>query len=97
MSAECGELVQQLHDLGVAAPFTLLLGVDKALAEVAGKVTFMGSSGINTLLSAHQVLGQADGWLRLAGTRDCVMRPFQFVGLDTVIDCYTTLSGALNA
>ncbi|MEV5082237.1 hypothetical protein AB0K74_26485 [Streptomyces sp. NPDC056159] len=37
------------------------------------------------------------GWLRLAGTRNCVMRTFQLVGLDTVIGCYSTLSGALNA
>ncbi|MER6977702.1 STAS domain-containing protein [Streptomyces carpinensis] len=61
------------------------------------EVTFMDSSGINTLISAHQVLDQAGGWLRLAQTPDSVMRTIQLVGLDTLIDCYPTLNAALSA
>lgn len=60
-------------------------------------VTFMDSSGINTLIAAHQVLDQAGGWLRLAQTPDSVMRTIRLVGLDTLIDCYPTLDDALSA
>ncbi|MER6984529.1 STAS domain-containing protein [Streptomyces carpinensis] len=61
------------------------------------EVTFMDSSGINTLIAAHHSLHQAHGWLRLAGTPASVMRTFQLVGLDTVIDCHPSLDDALNA
>ncbi|MFF2205810.1 STAS domain-containing protein [Streptomyces sp. NPDC058145] len=60
-------------------------------------VTFMDSSGINVLLTAHHALTQADGWLRLAGITDSVLRTLQIVGVDTVIPCHTSLHEALGA
>ncbi|WP_228974504.1 STAS domain-containing protein [Streptomyces sp. DH12] len=59
-------------------------------------VTFMDSSGINVLVTAHQEAHRADGWLRLAAPSDSVMRVIELVGLDTVITCYPTLRQALR-
>ncbi|MEU2588327.1 STAS domain-containing protein [Streptomyces avermitilis] len=59
-------------------------------------VTFVDSSGINALVHAHQTVSAADGWLRLAGCQDPVLRVLHIVGLDTVIACYPTLQHALH-
>ncbi|MFC8172283.1 STAS domain-containing protein [Streptomyces sp. NPDC057250] len=61
------------------------------------EVTFMDSSGINVLITAHHALTEADGWLRLSGTTDPVLRTIGLVGLDTVIGCHETLAQALDA
>ncbi|MEV6807900.1 STAS domain-containing protein [Streptomyces sp. NPDC051132] len=61
------------------------------------QVTFMDSSGINLLISAHQALTGAGGWLRLAGVQDSVMRTVRLVELDTLIACYPALREALHA
>ncbi|MGA5499271.1 STAS domain-containing protein [Streptomyces cinereoruber] len=61
------------------------------------QVTFMDSSGINVLITAHHALAGDGGWLRLAGPATLVMRTISIVGLDTVIDCHDTLAQALNA
>lgn len=61
------------------------------------QVTFMDSSGINTLLAAHRVLTEAEGWLRLAAPGEPVLRTLQIVGVDTVIDCHSSLDEALTA
>ncbi|MEU0221276.1 STAS domain-containing protein [Streptomyces sp. NPDC006265] len=60
-------------------------------------VGFMDSTGINILITAHQALTEAGGWLRLAAPTQAVLRTIQIVGLDTVIDCHPTLRQALNA
>ncbi|MFJ8142310.1 STAS domain-containing protein [Streptomyces sp. NPDC096013] len=60
-------------------------------------VTFLDSSGINTLINAYQALTAAGGWLRLAGTTDPVMFVIKLVGLHTVLACHTTLREALTA
>ncbi|MFJ8948366.1 STAS domain-containing protein [Streptomyces sp. NPDC102395] len=60
-------------------------------------VTFMDSSGINILIAARNAVHDADGWLRLAGPNDLVMRTMQLVGIDQIIDCYPTLRHALDA
>ncbi|MER5525884.1 STAS domain-containing protein [Streptomyces sp. NPDC002677] len=60
------------------------------------QVTFMDSSGINVLLTAHRDLTAADGWLRLAGVPDSVLRTLQIVGVDAVIPCCTSLREALT-
>ncbi|MYU62861.1 anti-sigma factor antagonist, partial [Streptomyces sp. SID69] len=60
------------------------------------RVSFMDSSGINILISAHRALTEAGGWLRLAALSAPVLRTVQIVGLDTAIDCHPTLDQALH-
>ncbi|MFF4716235.1 STAS domain-containing protein [Streptomyces eurythermus] len=60
------------------------------------QVTFMDSSGINILITAHRALGEAGGWLRLAAVGETVMRTLGIVGVDTLIDCRETLRHALT-
>jgi len=59
------------------------------------QVTFMDSSGINLLIAAHHDLTAAGGWLRLAAVPPAIQRTLQIVAVDTVIDCYPTLTDAL--
>jgi stage II sporulation protein AA (anti-sigma F factor antagonist) len=59
------------------------------------EVTFMDSSGINILISAHQDTTASGGWLRLAAPTDAVRRVLQLVGVDQVIDCHATREQAL--
>ncbi len=61
------------------------------------QVTFMDSSGINVLLTAQRNLTPVDGWLRLAGVQESVLRTLQIVGVDMVIPCYPSLPEALAA
>ncbi|MFI9808686.1 STAS domain-containing protein [Streptomyces sp. NPDC052301] len=65
------------------------------VADFAG-VTFMDSSGINVLISAHQAHEPA-GWLRLAGVRRSVLRTLEIVGLTTLLDCYPSVREALGS
>ncbi|MER6693539.1 STAS domain-containing protein [Streptomyces minutiscleroticus] len=58
-------------------------------------VTFMDSTGVNALISVHRALRGTPGWIRLAGPQPSVRRVIELVGLDTFIDCYPTLHGAL--
>ncbi|MCS0603587.1 STAS domain-containing protein [Streptomyces sp. LP11] len=60
------------------------------------RVSFMDSSGINILISAHRSLTEAGGWLRLAAPSAPVLRTVQIVGLDAVIDCHPTVDQALD-
>ncbi|MER5836281.1 STAS domain-containing protein [Streptomyces sp. NPDC002130] len=60
------------------------------------QVTFMDSSGINTLIAAYQAVTEAGGWIRLAGAQQTVLRTLQIVGVDAVIDCRPTLRQALS-
>ncbi|MGW1065217.1 STAS domain-containing protein [Streptomyces aureus] len=59
------------------------------------RVSFMDSSGINTLLTAHRGFTRAQGWLRLAGVPASVHRTLRAVGVDEVIPSYATLHEAL--
>ncbi|MFF9817651.1 STAS domain-containing protein [Streptomyces sp. NPDC014006] len=59
------------------------------------EVTFMDSTGINILLTAHNALTGAGGWLRLAAPTGPVLRTLQLVAIDTVIECRPTLQAAL--
>ncbi|MFF0033878.1 STAS domain-containing protein [Streptomyces avermitilis] len=58
-------------------------------------VTFMDSSGINVLITAHRAAQDAGGWLRLAGVQEPVQRVLALVGIDTLIPCHSTLEEAL--
>ncbi|MFI1207334.1 STAS domain-containing protein [Streptomyces sp. NPDC020802] len=68
----------------------------RVVADLSG-VTFMDSSGINTFVAAHRHVRDVQGWLRIAGAREPVMRVLQIVGLDTVVTCHPTTEQALNA
>jgi stage II sporulation protein AA (anti-sigma F factor antagonist) len=71
---------------GAAAP--------RIVADLSG-VTFMDSSGINVFVAAHQQVSRADGWVRIAGAQESVLRVLQLVGVDTLIPCHPTTEQAL--
>ncbi len=66
------------------------------MADLSG-VTFMDSSGINVFVAAYQQVSGVQGWLRIAGAQESVLRVLQMVGIDTLIPCHPTLEQALNA
>ncbi|WP_432127644.1 STAS domain-containing protein [Streptomyces sp. bgisy082] len=66
------------------------------VADMSG-VSFIDSSGINMLLTAHQQLSDAKGRLRLAAPTDNVLRVLALTGVDTVFPCHPTLQDALGA
>ncbi|MFJ9026560.1 STAS domain-containing protein [Streptomyces sp. NPDC102259] len=68
----------------------------RIVADLSG-VTFMDSSGINVFTAAHLRVSQAQGWLRMAGAQEAVVRLLQIVGVDTVIPCHPTVEQALKA
>ncbi|WP_404200071.1 STAS domain-containing protein [Streptomyces tauricus] len=67
----------------------------RIVVDLSG-VTFMDSSGINTLATAYHQVNTAAGWLRIAAPTPSVTRVLHLVGLDTLIDCHPTLQQALN-
>ncbi|WP_405965642.1 STAS domain-containing protein [Streptomyces sp. NBC_00723] len=68
----------------------------RIVADLSG-VTFMDSSGINVFIAARLRVSQAQGWLRIAGAQETVLRLLQMVGVDTFIPCHPTVEQALNA
>ncbi|MFI6036024.1 STAS domain-containing protein [Streptomyces sp. NPDC051315] len=58
-------------------------------------VTFMDSSGINSLVHAYRAAQESDGWLRLANVPPAVQRLLHIVGLDELLPTYATLQAAL--
>ncbi|MER6496704.1 MULTISPECIES: STAS domain-containing protein [Streptomyces] len=68
----------------------------RIVADLSG-VTFMDSTGINVLVTIHQQVRTAQGWLRIAGAQESVLRLLQIVGVDALIPCHATTHDALNA
>jgi anti-anti-sigma factor len=67
----------------------------RTVVDLSG-VAFMDSSGINALITAHQNMSNAQGWLRIAGAQAPVLRVLGLVGLDQVIGCHPTVKQALT-
>ncbi|MFG2635659.1 STAS domain-containing protein [Streptomyces sp. NPDC048362] len=65
----------------------------RTVVDLSG-VTFIDSSGINALITAHRT---SQGGLSLARPTASVLRVIELVGLDTVMGCYSTLDEALAA
>jgi stage II sporulation protein AA (anti-sigma F factor antagonist) len=68
----------------------------RTVVDLSG-VTFMDSSGINVFVAAHQAASDDQGWLRIAGAQESVLRLLEIVGLDEVIGCHPTVEQALTA
>ncbi|MFF1546376.1 STAS domain-containing protein [Streptomyces sp. NPDC058291] len=68
----------------------------RIVADLSG-VTFMDSSGINVFVTAHRRVSGAQGWLRIAGAQESVVRLLHMVGIDEIITCHPTVEQALTA
>ncbi|MFE9493398.1 STAS domain-containing protein [Streptomyces collinus] len=75
------------------------LNADDAAAQVTvvdlSGVTFMDSSGINALITAHHTAQRHGGRLRLAAPSRAVSETLGIVGIPEVIPCHPTLREAL--
>ncbi|MFI2640787.1 STAS domain-containing protein [Streptomyces sp. NPDC018610] len=90
----CGEI-----DLDSAPQLLDALTADDAATQVTvvdlSGVTFMDSSGINTLIAAHHAAQRHGGRLRLAAPSPAVSETLGIVGLTEVIPCHPPLRDAL--
>ncbi|WP_329416412.1 STAS domain-containing protein [Streptomyces sp. NBC_00704] len=68
----------------------------RIVADLSG-VSFMDSSGVNVFVTAHRRVSGAQGWLRIAGAQESVVRLLRLVGIDEIISCHATVQEALNA
>ncbi|KOG37131.1 STAS domain-containing protein [Streptomyces resistomycificus] len=68
----------------------------RVVVDLSG-VTFMDSSGINVFVAAHRQVSDVQGWLRIAGAQESVLRLLHLVGIDALIPCHPTIEQALNA
>ena len=59
-------------------------------------VTFMDSSGINVFIAACKRVSAAQGWLRIAGAQEPVLRVLRTFGVDEIISCHPTVEQALR-
>jgi anti-anti-sigma factor len=59
-------------------------------------VTFMDSTGLNTLLGAHRDLAARGGRLALVGAQPAVRRVLELTGVDTVIPLHPNIRQALH-
>ncbi|MGA5207826.1 STAS domain-containing protein [Streptomyces variegatus] len=82
-------LIEALLSFGSVTPL-------RTVVDLTG-VTFMDSSGINVFVAVHKSMSDAEGWLRMAGAQESVLRVFQLVGLDHVIGCHSSVEQALIA
>jgi anti-sigma B factor antagonist len=69
----------------------------KSILVELGKVKYMDSSGIATLVEALQQISKYNGKLKLANLRDAVRDVFELSRLDKVFDIYPTINDALKA
>ncbi|MFE5754635.1 STAS domain-containing protein [Streptomyces massasporeus] len=68
----------------------------RIVADLSG-VTFMDSSGLNVFVAAYQQARDTDGWVRIAGAQESVLRVLHMTGVDELITCHLTTAQALTA
>ncbi|MFE5757532.1 STAS domain-containing protein [Streptomyces massasporeus] len=68
----------------------------RTIADLSG-VTFMDSSGLNVFVAAYQQAQEADGWVRIAGAQESVLRVLHLTGVDELITCHPDTEQALIA
>ena len=69
----------------------------KALIVELGKVTYIDSSGIATMVEGLQLANKYDTQFKIAGLSQIVLEVFQLVRLERVFDIYPTEEEALKA
>lgn len=67
---------------------------NKQILVDLGKVKYMDSSGVATLVEALQQIGKYGGKLKLANLRDAVKDVFELSRLDKVFDIYPSVEEA---
>ncbi|MFE5753369.1 STAS domain-containing protein [Streptomyces massasporeus] len=78
-----------------------LVGEDAAVplrvvADLSG-VTFMDASGINVFVATYQQATDTDGWVRIAGAQESVLRVLHLTGVDALITCHLSTEQAMSA
>jgi anti-sigma B factor antagonist len=71
-------------------------GEDTVVVDLS-QVSFLDSSGLGVLVSAHKRARATDGELRIAACRPQVATIFQITALDRAFCIYPTVGGALAA
>jgi anti-sigma B factor antagonist len=82
---------EQLRDMLTRA----LSDAAETLIVDARGTTFLGCSGVNVLVEAHQRAAAAGARLRLVATTAAVMRALKLTGADRVLDVYSSVTSAL--
>ena len=86
---ETAEVHQRVKDL-------VSNGVKKVLVDL-GKVTWMNSTGLGTLMSSLTTMKNAQGDLKLARATEKVKSLFMITKLITIFDTYDSIDDALEA
>lgn len=91
-------------DVDMGAVAAVRAGIDRAAAAAPRAVVLdmtsvdlLASAGLTLLLEARDALGGRGVSLLLVSARRTVLRPLQITGLDTVLERYDDLAGALAA
>jgi anti-sigma B factor antagonist len=90
-----GEL--DLHTADVLRQALAAESADRVTVVDLNELKFIDSTGLGTLVAARQRLSAGGGELRLVGTDQRILRPFQLTGLLEVFAIYQTVHQALGA
>jgi len=72
-----------------------LANFQKVIIDLS-RVEFIDSSGCGALLSCLRQLGDRKGWLRLCGVQKNVLRLFELVRMNRIIDIFPTKEDAVK-
>lgn len=90
-----GEL--DLHTAAVLRDALESEPADRITVVDLGRLEFIDSTGLGTLVAARQRLIAGGGALRLVGAEERILRPFRLTGLLEVFELHDTVDRALGA